>query len=225
MNLGVHGTHKRVIATEIKKGKKVEKVKCYWGDVLLASEEEYLFMCWCRDAALLGLIDETVQYQVAYELADKITHSVKDPGPRSANRTKQRTLLGAHKYTLDMILNAKAITDDKGNYIPKVNTLSSTDLVSKGAFYMDTNKLLLVDVKGGCGRNGKKSSDITFPLNQKWLFDRYSLYCNKVNITKDRKKNFGFFGTYWAPAEAFVTAKGNATIAYRKCKTIKDISI
>ena len=52
-----------------------------------------------------------------------------------------------------------------------------------------------IDVKGGfIGKNN--SSGITFPLNQKWIMDKFGVYVNKTVITYDKK---GLFFKTYAP--------------------------
>jgi len=89
-----------------------------------------------------------------------------------------------------------------------------------------------IDIKGIYGRGMMNSSAYTFPVLQKWLFDKYDVFVNKVvarDLTiKDKITRAGFFRKTWVP-EPCIYMKNRTVLtrakAFQECKTLKEISL
>ena len=134
------------------------------------STEEYLFALWLQSAS------EFV-YVAHYH-------------PPSFELFKGKMGLRDHVYTADWRVlwreNARGLyfllEEDK---VPKKRSHESTVPFIGNPTY--------IDIKGGfVGKNN--SSGITFPLNQKWIMDKYGVFVNKTVISYEKKGLF--FKTY-----------------------------
>ena len=82
---------------------------------------------------------------------------------------KEKSLLKACTYTPDFILYS----------LTEIEGLSSTSLMNDIPILLICKGMTVVDVKGAfAGRTN--STQYTFPLKQKWLYDNYKLYTNKI---------------------------------------------
>lgn len=121
----------------------------------------------------------------------------------------QRSLLMEHKYRPDWIITwadkAKGIF-----YWPKEETRPSyikTFFISNRYELVDVS---IVDIKG-IFIGPHNNSAITFPINQKWLYDKYGIYVQKVIISNRE----GLFRDTFCPSEYIYTDTGkNRKIHY-----------
>lgn len=179
------------------------------------SREERLFLAWAEEAKAEGFVRE-IQFRPAFSLSPRVAVMVPAPVPRNPNRVKEKFLLHPHEYTADFLLVLE----------PSPLGGSALDVATgcKRPLYYNKGFGLLyayVDVKGGfaCHRS-RNSTDVTFPVNQKWVYDKYKILINKAVVAPGKSC---FFKEYWAPAEAFVTDKGNPSIVYRECRVLGDV--
>ena len=82
-----------------------------------------------------------------------------------------------------------------------------------------------VDIKGVYGRGFTNSSAYTFPIVQKWLYDKCNIYVNKI-VARDYKTKKGFFTKTWAPQEV-AFAKNRIAVtrnkSFENCKLIDEV--
>ena len=193
-----------------------------WNNIQLDSDEEYLFLCWYEEAEELGLVSNLIR-QPEYELSGRVSETRRFPSKKNPDRTVDRFLLHPHSYKADFLFDVKVEDDGRGNMIPSVSRVCDVRyqdglIPYKGA---DDTYACVVDIKGGfANHRSRNSSDVTFPVNQKWVYDKYGILVNKVVISPRN----GFFSRYWAPECAFTTAKGRPSIVYRSCRKVGDIS-
>ena len=177
------------------------------------SREEFLFHAWWLEAESLGLVSDLTE-RPEFPLSDKASFNVPNPGPRSPDRTKEIFLLHPHKYTADYAFRAASSGSDI-----RLNDLAVPNEIK---FFRpdDGDPVVVVDVKGGwCNSHSGRSSDVTFPVNRKWVYSRYGIFVNKVEI----KPKKGFFSKLWAPSVAFKTPKGAPSKIYAGCKRLADV--
>lgn len=188
----------------------------------LDSDEEYLFLCWCTEAEELGLIGKPFR-SPSFPLSDRASYKLKAPTARNPDRTSDVFLMHPHSYQADFVFTVSSVTDRHGNEIPELDLLCSKNTGKLHAVRYDGLSddclLCFTDVKGGfAGNRSRNTSDITFPVNQKWVYSRYGVFVNKVVIAPKK----GLFSMYWAPEEAFRTVKGNPSKVYRACARFSD---
>lgn len=133
------------------------------------SQEEVEFIKWLNEATALGMVED-FEYQPKPFVLSKPAHYTIGK--------KTKTLFREHVYTADFILYVdmdknKALADELR--IPEAIKSSR----SIGAFY--------IDIKGGFMANGSARS---FPINQKWVYDKFHVYVHKL-VPKDFFKKFG----------------------------------
>lgn len=184
----------------------------------LDSREEYLFLCWYEEAESLGLVSNLVQ-EPFFPLLPRQAVMVSSPTKRDPDRKRERFLFHPHNYKADFMFNMTG-SEAHGSSDTKLNDLC---MVSKNKLVFladDCEPLCVVDVKGGwANHQSRNSSDVTFPLNQKMVYDKYKIYVNKAVITPKK----GFFSNFWAPDEAFTTERGNPSKVFEKCRRLSDI--
>jgi len=190
-----------------------------WDDFTLDSDEEYLFLSWYEEAESIGLIGNLVR-QPEFPLSPRQAIQLKAPTKNNPDKVKERFLLHPHSYKADFSFETVMDIDSLGNYVPAINRLASSPKGHLMHTVYAERFICLVDVKGGFS-NGRSanSSDITFPINQKWVYDKYGIFVNKAVINSKK----GLFKEFWAPEEAFATIKGNPSKVYRTCARFADV--
>ena len=196
-----------------------DRVNKQWDDFPLDSDEEYLFLCWYEEAESMGLVGNLMR-QPEFSLSPRQTREVKAPTKTNPDKTKEKFLLHPHSYKADFSFEVVLHNDKDGNLTPIINSLGSKrpdDLIHQD---IQGRNICVVDVKGGfAGHQSRNSSDVTFANNQKWVYDKYKIYVNKVVIAAKK----GLFKNFWAPDAAFTTIKGNPSTVYRACCRCADV--
>jgi hypothetical protein len=168
-----------------------------YSGIVFDSKEEIEFYQWCEEAELNNLI-ESFEYQPKeFILSEKKTQKVKKP-LKTKVKWVDKHLLHPHIYTADF----KIVPKDKSYDWLNKHLVVSVD----GHFW--------IDVKGAFQLyDGARS----FSINQKWIYDKFHVYINKVVPKK-------FFSLTFAPQNARFTPKTNKKRKiYEKCKTIDQI--
>ena len=92
---------------------------------------------------------------------------------KTKTKTIDKFLLHPHKYTPDFVFYK----------------LDPLDQFNHGLIDCK-KKIVFVDVKGSFFGGRNNNSSITFPISQKWVYDKYEIYINKVVPDKFFKKTF-----------------------------------
>jgi len=144
--------------------------------VEVKSKEEQYFEWWLRELEGAGIIESYKYEPPPFLLSSRVTQTI---CKQLKTKTKfvDRTLLREHRYTLDFLIF--------WNKTPK--WLYAQNLISH------------VDVKGSYARN---FNDIAFGINQKWLYNDYGIYVQKVVPTK-------LFARSFTPKRYLLTDKSN----------------
>lgn len=140
------------------------------------STEEIYFIWWLEDLKKLGYVENYYRSET-YELSVKIHYDDK-----TDKKIKQKSLLRNHVYTPDftIVWNKKSesifycLADNVNQVnIPIINVEESQ------------NNISLIEIKGSIvGRNDRGGSVSKFIVNQKWMYDKYTLYVNLIQIKK-----------------------------------------
>ena len=135
------------------------------------SQEEADFLLWLNEATRLGLVVDFEYQPKPFKLSNPV-HYV------DAISGRNRSLFREHVYTADFLL----MVDSERNpalaaELRKPDPMKSSGTV--GAYY--------IDVKGGFLANGSARS---FPINQKWVYEKFHVYVHKL-VPKDFFKKFG----------------------------------
>lgn len=124
---------------------------------------------------------------------------------------KTKTLLQEHSYTPDFHIVWNVSYKEKlGIRLMEEDVLGS-----------------LVDVKGGYSNN---FNDMRFPLNQKWLYQKYGLYVNKIipvsgfriNSKKEKVLKKCLFSETFTPKKYLLTPTGKARTIHWKVRSIEE---
>lgn len=126
-------------------------------------------------------------------------------------------LLQPHKYTPDFLFK----WTPKG--IPLVNTIGNfvkgkPFIANTGITGVNSDMLLSVIDTKGTFANSKNSSALTFPLNQKWIFQQYGIYVQKIVVGNSK----GIFKDTFCPKTYITTPKkGIARTIHFPVRTIE----
>lgn len=186
--------------------KKAKKVIEYKG-IQFRSKEELEFFHWLLEARDTGFVLEFEYEPKTFILAE----------PKYADK---KFLLHKQIYTPDFFV----IFSEKFN------------LVFGSPLYLINNRTY-IDVKGVYAHgNSMNSSAYTFPVIQKWIYDKMNIYINKVvvrdmsvknNIDGGRKiTKVGFFNKTWVPREvAFMKNRLQETRvkSFEHCRLISEV--
>lgn len=143
------------------------------------SLEECDFICWCSEAASLGVIIDFVYQPEPVKLFDSAQYL--------DFQGKSKTLLREHVYSPDF-----CIKFDPGSFPALVKQFKTP----YDQMHLRVSSAYL-DVKGTFQRNG---GDRSFSLNQKWVFQKTGIYVCKVIPEK-------FFKECGCPQACFFSKK------------------
>lgn len=100
--------------------------------------------------------------------------------------TKKITILEPIKYTPDRFII----------WAEKAQNLLFTDLESynnEGPYFIAKNYkgkyISLIEIKAPAGYGGRNTSDASFRVKQKWLYEKYKLYTQKIMLYPNSKKS------------------------------------
>lgn len=148
------------------------------------NKEELYFSYYLDELINVGIISGYAYEEEKFDLFEGCTFSytkVTELKTKTKYEDLTKTLLQPCTYTPDFIIIApKAIKGLCG----VLDTLGKQPLVASGK-----DAKIYVDVKGVfAGRTN--STQYTFPLKQKWMYQRYNIYTNKVVPYKIFKDTF-----------------------------------
>lgn len=173
-------------------------------DIEMDSLEEVQFAHWLVEAEAYGYIYGWLYHDCEFKLFHKVsTHITVEYTTKKLGikKTKEinKHLFGPHSYKPDFTVYP----------YPKLDNFNH-GLILYG-------KCFIVDVKGAYEPQSAKKQ--VFSINQKWTWQRYGVYVNKLIPEK-------FFKKTWVPAEcAWIKGRKIPTRIkrYSGCKLIKDI--
>lgn len=170
------------------------------------SDEEMYFR-WYLDELVSAEIVLRYAYQPASILLTKKVNGlsmVNKPTKKDPDRLveKRSLFLNPHVYTPDYIVVWSPLAVKYGLVSAlgvEMQDSLQVDLSDKEApfranKYGSSCLYSVIDIKGAFAR-ATNSTAITFPLNQKWVFDKYGLYVQKI-IPNDTKGNCLFAKTF-----------------------------
>ena len=151
------------------------------------SREEWFFNLWSNELLPSGLIKKLTYHPHPFILTDKVTLTYEE---QLVTKTKIKDfhLMADHKYQADWII----YWDEKALGILFDHRNHSKDLPF---FVKWSNKhesfFSVIDVKGSFS-GPHNNSAITFPLNQKWVYQKHGIYVQKIiqipRVTKKGKQ-------------------------------------
>lgn len=138
------------------------------------SDEERDFYSWLLEAESVGLVANIEYHNRPLELSPRAT-TQETIQLKTKTKIVERFLLHPHQYTPDFIFS----------------------WAGGGCPFAKTSRFIWVDVKGSGSRfhDGKQ-----FSINQKWVYDKYGIYINKVVPRK-------LFLKTWVPEACRYTPK------------------
>jgi hypothetical protein len=181
------------------------------------SDEEHYFSWYIDELTANGYIQEAVYQPASFVLSEPVVlvlRQVKNNKPKRI----EKTLLNEHVYTADW----RITWTDKayGLFFKRLDRFADKDDAS---YFMasksdDIDIVTYVDIKGAfSGPNN--SSAVTFPLNQKWVCEKYGIYVQKViplyytKIKSGKRMPHGLFADTFTPDRYLMQ---NERIAFRR---------
>ena len=170
-------------------------MKTEYNGIEFDSMEEVEFYMWIQEACDNGLI---IGYKYQPDSFELSTKKVKCVTKRMKTKTKkiEKHLLHPHKYTADfgVLFTIKGIE-------------------CEFPFTLASDGEATIDIKGSFNQHG---GDREFSINQKWVYEKFGVYVNKVVPEK-------LFKATWCPKEARLTPKTKQIKKkYAKCRTIEE---
>lgn len=135
------------------------------------SREELLFYRWCKEAKEAGYLRNFNYHPEPFKLSERVAlHYCKQL--KTKIKEVEKFLLHPHEYTADFTIEPHPVFDD-----------FSHGLEMRG------DELYFIDVKGGFNLYNNHRE---FSINQKWVYEKYGIFINKVEPEK-------FFAKTWRP--------------------------
>ncbi len=164
------------------------------------SDEELEFYCWLKEAELNGLISGILFHPHTFDLSSKATIKL-DKIMKTKIKTVDKFILRPHVYTPDFEFCIES------SLIYKLNILVENKTINR--------KFMLVDVKGTYSRYGDAKQ---FSINQKWVWDKYGIYVQKIVPEK-------LFLKSWVPEVCRLSPVQRKPVKkYIDCKTIGEFT-
>ena len=136
------------------------------------SVEEEWFSKWLGTAEKRGMVEGIIYHPSSVLLSPKQT-ILEEVKLNTKTKTVDKFLLHPHRYTPEF---AFYITE----FINKYNH----------GLIPYKERIVFVDVKGVFVGGRHNNSSITFPISQKWVYEKYGIYINKVVPEKFFKNTF-----------------------------------
>ena len=154
------------------------------------SEEEKQFYAWLLEAQAIGLVSNIEYPTGTFELACRASMQV-EKQLKTKVKTVDKFLFHPHKYTPDFVFVWHGLVS------PFVTLQNTT----------------WADVKGTFNQHGDPKQ---FSINQKWMYQKFGIYVNKVVPVK-------LFQKTWVPEICRYTPKQNKTVKkYAGVGTVED---
>ena len=160
------------------------------------SKEELDFYLFCKEGVEAGFIKYFYYHEDVFELSPALTETIQKQ-LKTKVKEVSHTIFRPHTYKPDFMIRV----------LPEFNALPHG--LRGGA----SKLIYFIDVKPAFEREHSKAE--VFKVNQKWVYDKYKVFINKV-IPQE------FFKLTWAPSVKHKIS-GQPLIRYAGCKTIKDM--
>jgi hypothetical protein len=142
------------------------------------SKEEWYFDLWLKELQPTGLITDIVYHPHSFTLSDKIKVTF-ELEMATKFKLKEIHLAAEHKYQADWIIywSEKANGVMFGGHGPLTKSPNDFPFFAQ---WSDKKNLFytVVDVKGSFS-GPHNNSAVTFPLNQKWTYQKYKIFVQK----------------------------------------------
>jgi hypothetical protein len=159
------------------------------------SKEEEAFDAWLHEAEKANIVTGIRYHPEPFLLSRRVSMKVKEI-LKTKTKIIDKFLLHPHKYTTDFSFS-----------------ISSRNLSN---FFITYSGVCFVDIKGSFSKHGDQKQ---FSINQKWVYDKYGIYINKVVPEK-------LFTRTFLPESCRLTPKTRKHVKkYIGCKNIKEFMI
>lgn len=138
------------------------------------SDQENYFSWYLDELKERGILLNWSYHPKSFSLSDRIVH-VYDNILKTKTVSKDSTIINPHSYQADFLLNWNP-------RYRKILYSDFTDRVQLRSVLFISNKdrdFSVIDVKGSFA-GPHNNSAVTFPLNQKWTFQKYGIYVQKI---------------------------------------------
>ena len=142
------------------------------------STEERYFSYYVDELLEAGYLVSAEYHPTPFELCSETTVLARTTKKRGAVYQTIK-LTGKHVYTADWVLS----------WSQQAEYLFCWGNNEEHSTFYHKSALSYVDVKGGfIGKNN--TSAITFPINQKWVMDKFGIFVQKIVVSTDKKSIF-----------------------------------
>jgi hypothetical protein len=196
------------------------------------SDEEKYFSWYLDELIEAGIIRGYVYQPLAVSLTEKknmLTPVLKKTKKALTCDTKEYLFIREHVFTPDfLVLWSKDAILEKF-VTPVFNGDDNVTIMNRDVAFMvnicdnEQEMFSVIDVKGEFARKGNNSA-VTFPLNQKWVFDKYGIYVQKI-VPNGRKDNCLFSQTFTPKKYLFTDKSGKGRTIKFKVKTLEEYGI
>jgi len=138
------------------------------------SHEELVFYRWCKEAEMAGYLERFEYHPKPLKLSGRIVRRTQKI-LKAKIKTIDKFLLHPHEYTLDFVLYPTVLFER-----------------FKHGLVEFVDNVYYIDVKGGFNLYNNHRD---FSINQKWVYEKFGIYVNKVEPKK-------FFAKTWTPGSA-----------------------
>lgn len=152
------------------------------------SDEERYFAEWIREAQGHGLVRKEIYQPKPFKLSSKVEYVARF---KKNGDPVMKHLLFHHEYQADWLI----VWTDRAVGLGLVTDIRRSP-VSPGVImgYAHNGSIRsVIDVKGGFQQNDR------FPLNQKWVYEKYNIFVNKVTPFSARQLKSCLFSQTWTP--------------------------
>lgn len=163
------------------------------------SENEINFYEWLNEAIQYGFVEKFEYHPKPFNLFNRVTYTYdKTTVMKTKTKTEQVecSLLRAHEYTCDFLITPTAAFKTLNTGIP--------EYILDNPFHVDTK-----------GVFSKRADLVTFPINQKWVYEKYGIYVVKIVPEK-------IFLKTWVPEYArYTKGRKDVVTKFINAKTIR----
>lgn len=184
------------------------------------SDEEYYFCHWLEEMKAIGVVISYQHHPKPLPLSGKVIVPHLDKDRKGNPKRKDVFIMHDHIYEYDylVLLNPdyeKRLFSTTDNYWKELPVVANRR--------KDGRLLWLVEVKPSYMKD--QGSNTRFPLNQKWVWEKYGLYVQKVipeDMKTEKTLTLGFFSKTFVPnAYRYRPLKKGVGYLKVKCKTVK----
>ena len=182
----------------------------------VASDEEMYSVWYTNELLSYGILKEAIYQPDSFQLSDPIyNYYIEEKMVRKKPQkvTVVKEIMKAHIYTADWMYEWDT-SKDLSKFVIRYDDKLIRGAVGVFQAKMIDGKLIsFIDIKGGAISPRLNSSAVTFPVNQKWVYNKFGIFVQKIipiytNKVKMKHVSNGLFVTTFTPERYLITDGG-----------------